>query len=125
MDRWVVPSQRPDDVTSRRRWPVRALAYLGGFLLPDQPQSIARLLALGLGGTACYVAVAHPHEYQTIVGLATIAAGFYATRTTGSNGSTRPWWAKLPAQETVDEAKTIIRTVAQQIPPAPVVDGGH
>lgn len=88
--------------------------YITGFLLPDQPQSVARLLALGFGATACVTAITHPHEYQTSVGMGTLAAACYGLRTTGSNGSTRPWWAKLPSQETVDQAKKVVDAVVNR-----------
>lgn len=93
--------------------------YLGGFLLPTAPQSIARLLALGLGATACWTAIRHPHEYQTSVGLATVAAGFYVSRTTGDNGNTRPWWAQLPSQEKIDQAEKIVKAAVNRVDPQP------
>ena len=93
--------------------------YIEGFWMPDRPQSLARLLAAPVILAGCWVALHHPEDWETATGMVTGGTALYAARTVGSNGHTRPFWAKLPDQALVDRAKKIIQTVAERAPNPP------
>lgn len=100
-------------------WWVRAARYIEGFWLPGRPQSLARVLSAPTILTGCYVAIKHPDQWQTATGLVTAGTALYATRTIGTNGSTRPFWSRLPQQAVVDRAEKVVQAMTERVTAAP------